>query len=306
MQQAVSPKNRAHYRGRFAPSPTGPLHLGSLIAALGSFLEARTRGGEWLVRMEDIDTPRVVPGAGDEILRALEACGMQWDGTVVHQSERTPAYHAAIHALAQRGLIYPCACSRREIADSAIHGIEGHVYPGTCREGLPARRARALRLRTRDAHVRFDDALQGSVSQDLGADVGDFVLYRSDGIYAYQLAVAIDDAEQGITDVVRGADLLQSTPRQVYLQRLLDLPQPRYLHLPVAVNVNGEKLSKQTKASPIDRERPVATMIEALRFLGQSPPEGLKQAKARDVLQWAVEHWRAGAIPHTRALPPHR
>jgi glutamyl-Q tRNA(Asp) synthetase len=293
-----------HYRGRFAPSPTGPLHLGSLIAALGSFLEARTRGGEWLVRLEDIDTPRIVPGAGDEILRVLEACGMQWDGTVVHQSERTPAYHAVIHALAQHGLTYPCACSRREIADSAIHGIEGHVYPGTCRAGLPARRsARALRLRTLDAHVRFDDALQGVVSQDLGADVGDFVLYRSDGIYAYQLAVVIDDAEQGITDVVRGADLLQSTPRQVYLQHLLGLPQPRYLHLPVAVNKNGEKLSKQTKASPIDRERPVAAMIQALRFLGQSPPKRLEQARPHEVLQWAMEHWRASAIPRTRARP---
>lgn len=306
MPQAASRRIPAHYRGRFAPSPTGPLHLGSLIAALGSFLEARTRGGEWLVRMEDIDTPRIVPGASSEILRVLEACGMQWDGPVVQQSERTAAYHAAIHVLAQRGMTYPCACSRREIADSAVQGIEGHVYPGTCREGpLTARRARALRLRTQDAKVGFDDVLQGPVTQDLETDVGDFVLYRADGIYAYQIAVVIDDAEQGITDVVRGADLLQSTPRQIHLQHLLGLPQPRYLHLPVAVNAHGEKLSKQTKAPPIDRHKPTAALLAALRFLGQSPADCLEGAPPREVLQWAMENWHSGAIPRARALTPH-
>ena len=304
MHQAATSEPRAQYRGRFAPSPTGPLHLGSLIAALGSHLEARTRGGEWLVRMEDIDTPRIVPGASDEILRTLEACGMQWDGPVVFQSERTPAYHAAIHVLAQCGMTYPCACSRREIADSAVQGIEGHVYPGTCRAGLTGRRARALRLRTQGARVEFDDLLQGTVAHDLQADVGDFVLYRADGIYAYQLAVVMDDAEQGVTDVVRGADLLQSTPRQIYLQRLLGVPQPRYLHLPVAVNSHGEKLSKQTKAPPVDRGRPTAALLAALRFLGQSPPADLGGGTPRAVMQWATENWRRGAIPHTRVLQP--
>jgi glutamyl-Q tRNA(Asp) synthetase len=306
MHQIAYPKIRGHYRGRFAPSPTGPLHLGSLIAALGSYLEARTRGGEWLVRMEDIDTPRIVPGASSEILRVLEACGMQWDGPVVQQSERTEAYHAALHMLAQRGITYPCACSRREIADSAVQGIEGRVYPGTCRDGSPTeRRARALRLRTQDARVEFDDVLQGAVTQDLEADVGDFVLYRSDGIYAYQIAVVIDDAEQGITDVVRGADLLHSTPRQIYLQRLLRLPHPRYLHLPVAVNAHGEKLSKQTKAPPIDRDQPTAAVLAALRFLGQSPPARLQGARPGEVLQWAMENWRSSSIARARALTPH-
>src|SRR5689334_5109936 len=222
------------YRGRFAPSPTGPLHFGSLVAAVGSFLEARTRGGEWLVRMEDLDPPRVVSGAADDILETLNSCGMEWDGKVVYQHARHDAYHGALHRLRGKRLVYPCACSRREMADSAIAGVEGLVYPGTCRAGLPAgKTARALRIGTRGARVEFDDALQGHIAHDIERDFGDFVLYRADDVFAYQLAVVVDDAEQGITDVVRGADLLASTPRQIYLQRLLGLPLPRYAHLPV-------------------------------------------------------------------------
>src|SRR5262245_7247152 len=199
------------YRGRFAPSPTGPLHFGSLVAAVGSFLEARTRGGDWLVRMEDIDPPRIAAGAAAEILRTLEACGMRWDGYVACQSTRSDAYHAALHHLRQAGRVYPCGCSRREIADSAVAGTEGPVYPGTCRGGVaPCRMARAQRLDTRGAVVAFDDAIQGRVGCDLERECGDFVLYRADGVYAYQLAVVVDDAEQGITDIVRGADLLGS------------------------------------------------------------------------------------------------
>ncbi len=294
----------SHYRGRFAPSPTGPLHFGSLVAAAGSYLEARTRGGDWLVRMEDLDPPRAVPHAADGILRTLEACGMQWDGEIVRQSARGDAYHAALHRLRERVLVYPCGCSRRDIADSAAAGIEGPVYPGTCRGGLPpGRAARALRLSTQGAKVAFDDALQGSVTHDLEKDFGDFVLYRADDVYAYQLAVVVDDAEQGITDVVRGADLLASTPRQIYLQRLLELPQPRYAHLPVAVNAAGEKLSKQTFAAPVDAANPAPALVAALAFLGQRPPSVLTRATVGEFWDWAVKNWRLNRIPRAATIP---
>lgn len=307
MKETASDAARAQYRGRFAPSPTGPLHFGSLIAAVGSYLEARSRGGEWLVRIEDVDTPRVVPGAADAILRALEGCGLHWDSAIVYQSTRADAYHAALHELKQRGLVYPCACSRREIADSAASGIEGHVYPGTCRAGIPpGRKARALRIDTTGAHVSFNDALQGAVAQHLDTDIGDFVLYRADGLFAYQLAVVIDDAEQGVTDIVRGADLLESTPRQIYIQTVLGLSRPRYMHLPVAVNEEGEKLSKQTHAAPIDHAHPVTALVNALRFLGHDPPAEFLAAEPGVVLQWAAESWRIERIPRTRRLvaPP--
>ena len=294
----------ARYRGRFAPSPTGPLHLGSLLAAVGSYLESRIRRGIWLVRVEDLDPPRIVPGAADDILRTLEACGMYWDGEVVYQSARDDAYHAALHELKQDGLLYPCACSRREIADSAVSGIEGYVYPGTCRAGLPeGKTARALRLDTRGATIEFDDALQGRIRHNLEAEIGDFVVYRADRVFAYQLAVVVDDAEQGITDVVRGADLLDSTPRQIYLQRLLGLATPRYIHLPVAVDGNGEKLSKQTLAPPLDAARPVPALVEALHFLGQQPPTELARASLDEFWQWAVQNWRIQRVPSTRQLP---
>jgi glutamyl-Q tRNA(Asp) synthetase len=307
MNSPAPPASSARYRGRFAPSPTGPLHFGSLIAALGSYLEARAHQGDWLLRIEDVDVPRVVPGATDQILRALEACGLHWDGVIVRQSLRAEAYHAAVHALNQRGMIYPCACSRREIADSAVAGIEGLVYPGTCRAAVPSdKKPRALRVRTDGAPIQFTDALQGTLSQNVEVAVGDFVLYRADGVYAYQLAVVVDDAEQGVTDVVRGADLLDSTPRQIHIQKLLALPQPRYLHLPIAVNASGEKLSKQTQAAPIDCAQPAQALTMALRFLGHEPPDRLAVGNASDVLQWAMENWRAERIPqarHRRAPP---
>ena len=290
------------YRGRFAPSPTGPLHFGSLVAAVASYLEARTRAGEWLVRMEDLDTPRVVAGAAGEILRALAACGMQWDGDIVYQSKRTDAYHAELHRLRAMGLVYPCACSRREIADSALSGVEGPVYPGTCREGLaPGKTVRAWRIATRGAESGFDDAVQGRVQQNLATDIGDFVLLRADHVYAYQLAVVVDDAEQGITDIVRGADLLDSTPRQIYLQQLLKFPTPRYCHVPVAINAAGEKLSKQTLAPAIDPERPLTTLVPALRFLGQQPPEALARATVKDFWAWAIANWRIERVPRMRS-----
>lgn len=290
------------YRGRFAPSPTGPLHFGSLVAAVGSFLEARTRGGEWLVRMEDLDSPRVAAGAADDILRTLAAFGLQGDGPVAFQSARYHAYHCALHRLRESRRVYPCACSRREIADSAVAGTEGPVYPGTCRSGIAAgKTARALRLDTRGTVIAFEDALQGEIACELEQESGDFVLYRADGTYAYQLAVAVDDAEQGITDVVRGADLLASTPRQIYIQELLGLPRPRYVHLPVAVNAQGEKLSKQTLAQPVDRATPLPALVAALSFLGQNPPRALAQATVGELWSWALENWDLAHVPRTRS-----
>ena len=292
-----------HYRGRFAPSPTGPLHFGSLVAAVGSFLEARTHGGDWLVRMEDLDPPRVIPGAAEEILRTLEACGMKWDGPVALQSGRNDAYHAALHRLRQAGRVYPCACSRREIADSGVAGTEGLVYPGTCRGGVAeSRTARAQRLDTSGGAIEFEDALQGTIACRLELEYGDFVLYRADGVYAYQLAVVVDDAEQGITHVVRGADLLGSTPRQIYLQQLLELAQPRYMHLPVALNERGEKLSKQTFAAPVDAARPLPALVAALSFLGQGPPAELAHADITSFWKWAMANWRLDRVPRASAI----
>jgi len=292
------------YRGRFAPSPTGPLHFGSLVAAVGSFLEARTRGGEWLVRMEDLDPPRVAAGAADDILRTLAAFGLECDGPVAYQSARNDAYHCVLHRLRELRCVYPCACSRREIADSAVAGTEGPVYPGICRGGITGgKAARALRLDTRGAAVVFEDAIQGRIACELERESGDFVLYRADGTYAYQLAVVVDDAEQGVTDIVRGADLLASTPRQIYVQQLLGLPRPRYVHLPVAVNTQGEKLSKQTLAMPVDRVRPLPALIAALSFLGQSPPRVLAQATVRELWDWALKNWDLARVPRALSAP---
>ena len=296
------------YRGRFAPSPTGPLHFGSLVAAAGSYLEARAAGGEWLVRIEDIDTPRIVRGAADEILRTLEAFGMHWNGTIIYQSARSDAYHAALEQLRAQGASYGCACTRREIADSGIHGLGsdgGPVYPGTCRDGLPpGRAARATRVRTNIApsRITFDDGIQGIITQDVEHQVGDFVIRRADSLTAYQLAVVVDDAAQGITDVVRGADLLDSTPRQILLQRLLGTPTPHYAHLPVALNEQGEKLSKQTLASAIHAETPVPMLVNVLAFLGQQPPPQLLHASLAQVWEWADAHWQRRKIPAVRAM----
>ena len=294
------------YRGRFAPSPTGPLHFGSLVTAVGSYLEAKSRNGLWLVRIENLDPPREVPGASKEILHTLEALGMEWDGEMVYQSRRGAAYQAALANLDRQGAIYPCTCTRKEIADSSITGIDGPVYPGTCRHGLPeAKRAEALplRVRTHGNPIEFEDALQGMICQTLDSAVGDFVLRRAGGVYAYQLAVVVDDADQGITHVVRGADLLDSTPRQIYLQQLLGYPTPAYLHLPVAVNSQGEKLSKQTRAAPMDASRPLTQLMAALRFLGQEPPAELVDSSIASFWKWATENWQTGKISGKRPLP---
>ncbi|MEO7403443.1 MAG: tRNA glutamyl-Q(34) synthetase GluQRS, partial [Burkholderiales bacterium] len=263
------------YRGRFAPSPTGPLHFGSLVAAAASYLDARAASGQWLVRIEDLDPPRELRGAGAQILASLEAFGLEWDGPVLHQSTRHEAYRTALESLSERGAVYDCGCTRREIADSNPRWVAGTelVYPGTCAGGLARGRvARATRVRVDPTPITFDDALRGRIEQDLTATIGDFVLKRADGPYAYQLAVVVDDAFQGITDIVRGADLLHSTPRQIHLQRLLGLATPRYMHIPVVLDAAGEKLSKQTLAQPIDPTRPGHTLRRVFEFLGLHPP----------------------------------
>ena len=281
------------YIGRYAPSPTGPLHFGSLVAAVGSWLDARAHGGRWLLRMEDLDPPREMPGAADRILHTLEAFGLEWDGPVLYQSERTEAYAAAEAQLMDAEVAFPCGCTRSEIADSSLHGLEGPIYPGTCRQGLPlGREARALRLKAPDEAISFEDGLLGRVSQNLAQQVGDFIIRRADGCHAYQLAVVVDDAYQGITHVVRGADLLHSTPRQILLQRLLGLATPQYLHLPVAVDRAGEKLSKQTQARPVEDQKAGVALWQALVFLRQEPPEALQSASIEELRSWALPHWR--------------
>lgn len=291
------------YRGRFAPSPTGPLHFGSLVAALGSCLDARRNAGTWLVRMEDLDRPREVKGAADEILRTLEAYGFEWHGRVMRQSRRGAAYAAAIERLERDRAVFPCACTRREISDSALEGTREPVYPGTCRNGIPpGRRACAIRARVGDAVIAFDDRLQGRIEQHLAGEVGDFVVRRADGLFAYQLAVVVDDFEQEITDVVRGADLLASTPRQILLQGRLGYPTPRYLHLPIAVNRYGDKLSKQTQAAPLAPGDGPLQLWRALRFLGQEPPAELKRERVASLWSWATASWSVAKIPKQRSI----
>lgn len=322
LQQAIDPAAR-NYRGRFAPSPTGPLHFGSLVSAVGSYLEAKINRGAWLVRMEDIDLPRTVAGAADDILRTLEGFGLCWDESVLYQSQRNEAYQEALQHLQRSGVAYPCACSRKEMADSALRGIEGQIYPGTCRNGLEAgKQARAWRVRTDNISfprageeswergtvepesnsrlsspirlngiMEFNDALQGKITQHLESEIGDFVVLRADGLFAYQLAVVVDDAHQKITHVVRGADLLTSTSRQIYLQRMLGLNTPAYMHLPVVVNAQGEKLSKQTLAAPVDARDASAILVRVLEFLRQQPPVELASGKPAGILQWATTHW---------------
>jgi len=296
--------DKPYYRGRFAPSPTGPLHFGSLVAAVGSYLDARSHQGDWLVRIEDIDPPREVPGAADDILRVLEALGMEWNGPVIYQSQHLAHYTPVLEKLKDAGRLYPCACTRREIADSAVRTEQGAVYPGNCRKGLPpGRKERALRMRVDNTRIEFRDRLQGVVSQHLGNEVGDFIVRRADSLVAYQLAVVIDDEGQSISHVVRGSDLLDSTPRQIYLQQQLGLHTPSYLHLPAAVDDKGDKLSKQTCAQGVEGKERNALLLDVLNFLNQQPPALLVNASLEELWQWAISNWRAEAIPTGRVLP---
>jgi glutamyl-Q tRNA(Asp) synthetase len=303
---------RVGYRGRFAPSPTGPLHLGSLLTATASYLDARAAGGAWLLRMEDLDRPREMPGAADAILRSLAAHGLHWDDDVLFQSQRSTLYDEALAQLAAQGRSYDCGCSRREVAEAGWLGDAGwlgnadwlgdgeQVYPGTCRDGLPAgRTARARRLRLRDEAIDFNDRIFGPQQQSPAQQVGDFVLRRADGLHAYQLAVVVDDAAQRISDVVRGADLLSSTARQIVLGQLLGLPPLRYAHLPLLRNAAGEKLSKQTLAPALDDARAADNLFQVLQWLGQQPPLSLRGAAPAELLAWAVAHWQLAAVPKT-------
>ena len=293
------------YIGRFAPSPTGPLHFGSLVAAVASYLEAKAHGGKWLVRMEDLDKPREMAGAADDILRTLEAFGFAWDGEIIYQSQRAKFYENALESLKKRDLVYACTCSRKEIADSSLQvGIEGAIYPKTCFYKPKAHPSihTAYRAITKDDLISFKDEIQGHITQNLATDIGDFVVKRADGFFAYQLAVVVDDAEQGVTHVLRGADLLDSTPRQIYLQQLLGLPTPNYAHVPIAINLNGEKLSKQTLAEPIFTHLAGQQLFEALCFLGQNVPAEMQSAKLGGIWRWAFAHWSLANVPPAHSI----
>lgn len=285
--------------GRFAPSPTGDLHLGSLLTATGSYLDARRKRGRWLVRMEDVDQAREVPGAADRILRTLEMFGFQWDGPVVRQSDRTDLYHAALERLRSEGRVYACSCTRADLARLPRNREGEAVYPGTCRQGarnspLPP----ALRFQTGAPGrlTAFHDAFQGAFTQDVAAEVGDFIVQRRDGYFAYQLAVVVDDAEQGVTEVVRGCDLLDNTPRQILLQAALGLKAPAYGHLPVVTERDGSKLSKRDRSVPLDPSRAPQALYTTLCQLRQSPPAELIGAGLDDLWAWALESWNPAAL----------
>ncbi len=285
----------APYRGRFAPSPTGPLHFGSLVAALASYLEARTHeDGEWRLRIDDLDQTRCVPGMDTRIVLTLEAFGFEWDGPIAWQSQTTDAYQAALDELDRQGRVYHCQCSRKQIASMAKHsGSDGPVYPGTCRRsGLAGGEGRATRILVDDETIRFGDELYGQQSQNLAWDVGDFVIHRADGHFAYQLAVVVDDHLQQITHVVRGADLLPSTPRQTWLQRLLGFSTPHYLHVPLVLDRHGRKLSKRDAAHPVDADDPLPSLRAAWNFLGQAMPES-DDLTLTEFWQWAPTVWQS-------------
>lgn len=286
------------YKGRYAPSPTGPLHFGTLVAAVGSYLQAKCQQGQWLMRIEDVDTTRSVIGAADNMLQTFEAFGFEWDGEVIYQSERTELYEQALIALSEKGLVYPCTCSRKKISADIIEGAAAGIYNGKCRlRTLPLDEQHALRIRVEDTRITFDDAVMGRVTQQLDTHCGDFIIKRRDGLFAYQLAVVVDDALQGITEVVRGADLLDSTARQIYLQQQLGYAQPHYLHLPLVIDENQKKLGKSTGGATLDSTQPVKSLFAALSHLGQQPPTELETTDLHSFWQWAIEHWNIRHIP---------
>jgi len=292
------------YRGRFAPSPTGPLHFGSLIAAVGSFLQARSRQGEWWLRIENIDPPREAAGAIDAILYSLEAHGLVWDGQVQYQQQREERFAAALDEIRQTGRLYLCSCSRQQIANDTGQRSGPLIYPGTCRHKPPVDHGpHAKRVNTQNSTIQFEDTLQGEQYVNLETESGDFVLQRSDGLFSYQLAVALDDVEQGMTEVVRGSDLLDSTPRQIFIQQLLGFTPPRYTHLPVAIDpVTGQKLSKQNHAPALIDSQATRNLWQVLDFLGQHPPVELRQTSVEEFWSWAIPHWQLSAVPRCMAI----
>lgn len=284
------------YIGRFAPTPTGPLHSGSLVAALASFLDARSAQGKWLVRIENTDPPREQPGASTEILRALEAHHLYWDDEATFQSQRTAIYKAATNTFLNQQLAYYCTCSRLQ--------LKGHnIYPGTCRHHLtPPESPSAIRVLCKDINIVFDDRIQGLQSHAIDRETGDFIIYRKDDLPAYQLATAVDDVEQGITHVMRGCDLLDSTPRQMYLHHLLGMTSPSYAHIPVLAKKDGQKLSKQNLATPLNLKSCKSNLFQALTFLQQNPPSTLQDQSIEEILNWATRHWIPKNIPATPSI----
>lgn len=286
--------------GRFAPTPSGPPHFGTLLAAIASYLHAHASNAQWLLRIEDLDPPREVPGAAEQMLRCLETFGLEWDGEIMYQSQRFNVYQAAVDQLLEQGSAFHCACSKRDLVD-AKRGTEGIIYPGTCREGMPeGRAANSIRARISNAIIQFNDGVQGHITQNLETEIGDFIIRRGDGYFAYQLAVVVDDATQGITQVVRGADLLGSTARQIQLQQYLGYTTPDYLHIPIVLDSLGRKLSKSEGAAAIDPSNPVSSWRQALQILGQTPPV---LGTVTEYREWAVKHWQAANIPRVAELP---
>ena len=289
-------KNSMKHRGRFAPSPTGPLHFGSLICAVASYLQAKANHGDWLVRMEDIDPPREPKGAADDILRTLEAYALFWDQDTVYQSTRSKLYEEYLFHLENQKLTYPCCCSRKQIRESSNQS-SNPVYPESCRgRSFSGKSPHSIRIQTEYQTIEFEDVVQGVFAQNIRKEVGDFILKRADGLYAYQLAVVIDDAEQNVSEIVRGSDLLDNTPRQIFLQQLLGFPQPRYAHVPIAT-INGDKMSKQTKAPAVLTHNPVATAVQVLKFLGQPVPDNWQWASIEELWRWAIPRWDISAVP---------
>lgn len=285
--------NRKPVIGRFAPSPTGSLHFGSLVSAVASYLEAKCADGTWLLRVEDIDPPREIAGSSAEIISDLRKLGMRPDQPELYQSSRTAAYQKAIQQLLKQGLAYPCACSRKDLPASGI-------YPGTCQNGIAeGKAARAIRFRVGTDRCEFDDGLQGLVTDSLASSCGDFIIHRADGLFAYQLAVVVDDDFQGITQIVRGADLLDSTCRQICLQKALGIDTPEYMHLPLAISADGKKMSKREQSDPIKHKDPAFAISQTLDFLGQSPPQDLS---LDELWAWALQHWDSKLIPRKKEI----
>ncbi|MFT5349929.1 MAG: glutamyl-Q tRNA(Asp) synthetase [Planctomycetota bacterium] len=289
-------RSNTNYVGRFAPSPTGPLHFGSIVASLGSYLDAKYNKGTWLLRIDDLDMPRVESGAVERILYALDNLGMHWDGSVVYQSRRFEAYQEAEHVLESRDLLYRCYCSRKLIG--------GKPYPGTCRKKNSDMAGQyAIRIKTDRELYTLHDQIQPEYTQNLFKDIGDFIVKRADGLYAYHLAVALDDAYQKVSHIVRGADLMDSSPRQMYLQKQLSLPTPIYAHLPVALSLSGHKISKQAKAVDVLlHNQPTTILVNCLSFLGQNPDKSLLESSVDEVIQWGIENWKFSTIPRMEAI----
>jgi glutamyl-Q tRNA(Asp) synthetase len=288
------------YRGRFAPSPTGAVHYGTLVAAVGSYLQAKKNSGKWFLRIDDIDLTRKIEGADTAIIETLEAFGFEWHGEIIYQSSQTKYYQQALEQLMSQSLVFPCLCSRKQLAAS-----NSEVYPGTCRHRqLPENKQHALRIRAKNIDISFNDAVMGAQRQNIEKQCGDFIIKRRDGLFAYQLAIVVDDAMQNISEIVRGGDLLDSTPRQIYLQQLLHYPTPAYCHLPLAIDAAGNKISKSTGATRINIENKEKLLLSVLDFLGQQPPDELAKCALNDIWAWAIKHWQISLVPAVTCIQP--